>query len=77
MRSTFCGTLDYASPEMVEGKLYSNSVDAWSIGILTYEMLFGKAPFTDSDFEKTFSKIVSVLLLFLFIFSCILMIYNE
>ena len=41
MRSTFCGTLDYASPEMVEGKLYSNSVDAWSIGILTYELIFG------------------------------------
>ncbi|EGR34166.1 protein kinase domain protein [Ichthyophthirius multifiliis] len=59
MRKTFCGTLDYASPEMVEGKEYDNSVDAWSIGILTYELIFGQAPFTDkNDMEKTFLNIV-------------------
>jgi len=37
--------LDYASPEILERKKYDLSVDVWSIGILTYEMLMGKAPF--------------------------------
>ena len=40
-RKTFCGTLDYLSPEMVLKKPYDYSVDIWSVGILTYELLFG------------------------------------
>jgi len=44
-RNTYCGTLDYASPEVLERKDYGLSVDVWSIGILAYEMLMGKAPF--------------------------------
>jgi serine/threonine protein kinase len=24
---------------------YSEKIDAWSLGILTYELLFGKSPF--------------------------------
>ncbi|EGR29395.1 protein kinase domain protein [Ichthyophthirius multifiliis] len=40
-RMTFCGTLDYVSPEVVQGKDYDFKVDVWSIGILTYEMLVG------------------------------------
>lgn len=36
-----CGTLDYLSPEMIEGKSYGPSVDYWSLGVLTYELLIG------------------------------------
>ena len=35
-RKTVCGTLQYASPEILEMKEYDTSVDIWSIGILTY-----------------------------------------
>jgi len=45
MRETFCGTLDYLSPEMVDNKLYDYSVDIWAIGVLTFELLCGKPPF--------------------------------
>ncbi len=45
VRSTFCGTLDYAPPEIIERKSYDCTVDLWSIGILAYELLVGKAPF--------------------------------
>ena len=45
MKTTFCGTLDYLSPEMKEKGQYDNSVDIWSLGVLTYELLIGKAPF--------------------------------
>lgn len=46
MKTTFCGTLDYLSPEMKDRGIYDNSVDVWSIGILTYELLTGTAPYT-------------------------------
>jgi thiamine kinase-like enzyme len=36
VRQTYCGTLDYASPEILERKQYDISVDMWSIGVLTY-----------------------------------------
>ena len=46
MKTTFCGTLDYLSPEMKEKGLYDNSVDIWAIGVLTFELLTGSAPFS-------------------------------
>ena len=51
-RSTLCGTLDYLPPEMVkpgrDRNIYSNKVDLWSLGVLTYEFLVGEAPFEDT-----------------------------
>ena len=44
-RKTFCGTFDYASPQILNGDPYDHSVDIWCIGILTYELLTGKVPF--------------------------------
>ena len=41
-RMTFCGTLDYVSPEVVSGKDYDFKVDIWSIGVLTYELVTGE-----------------------------------
>lgn len=45
MRGTFCGTPLYVSPELLKRKNYNNKIDVWSVGILTYELLFGKVPF--------------------------------
>lgn len=45
MKKTFCGTLEYISPEMMENSEYDSSVDIWSIGVLTYELLIGSAPY--------------------------------
>lgn len=36
MRETFCGTLDYAPPEIIERRKYDCSVDLWCVGILAY-----------------------------------------
>lgn len=37
VRTTLCGTMDYLSPEMVQGKPHDQAVDLWSLGVLTYE----------------------------------------
>lgn len=55
MRETFCGTPLYVSPELLKRKNYNNKIDVWSVGILTYELLFGRVPFeivTEKDFVK-------------------------
>jgi serine/threonine protein kinase len=50
-RKTMCGTLDYMSPEILEGKDYSFPSDIWSLGILLYELLHGKPPFKNSTYN--------------------------
>lgn len=56
-RTTYCGTLDYLPPEMVNprksGNSYDEKVDLWSLGVLTYEFLVGEAPFEDSPVMTT------------------------
>ena len=49
MRNTFCGTVDYMSPEIIECKQYYFSVDMWTIGIFCYEMVTGKVPFSGNS----------------------------
>ena len=45
---------------MVQAEPYDYSVDVWSIGILTYELIIGNVPFQGKDHDDTFDKIVNV-----------------
>jgi serine/threonine protein kinase len=45
MKRTFCGTLDYVSPEMKDVGEYNESVDLWSVGVLAFELLAGFPPY--------------------------------
>jgi len=45
-RNTYCGTPDYLSPEMIMGTGHNEKLDIWTLGILMYELLNGKPPFT-------------------------------
>lgn len=61
-RQTLCGTLDYLSPEMVQGAPHDYTVDIWSLGVLCFELLVGLPPFDDKDTHQTCRKIRYVIL---------------
>lgn len=55
---TSCGTPNYASPEVVSGKLYGGpEADVWSCGVLLYAMVVGALPFDDANVGVLFKKI--------------------
>ena len=45
-RNTFCGTLEYMAPEMILNNPHNHTLDIWALGILLYELVHGRAPFT-------------------------------
>ena len=46
------GSAMYMAPELIKRDKYNEKVDTWSIGIITYMLLSGRAPFSGSTKEK-------------------------
>jgi len=46
---SFCGTVEYMAPEIVGKEGHGLAADYWSMGVLIYEMLFGKLPFRGAN----------------------------
>lgn len=55
---TFCGSLYFAAPELLQAKQYTGpEVDVWSFGIVLYVLVCGKVPFDDQDMPQLHAKI--------------------
>ncbi|KAI9275320.1 kinase-like domain-containing protein [Sporodiniella umbellata] len=56
--NSFVGTEEYIAPEVIKGCGHTSTVDWWTLGILIYEMMFGKTPFKGFGRNETFSKVL-------------------
>ncbi|KAF8316956.1 kinase-like domain-containing protein [Cantharellus anzutake] len=59
-QTTICGTTAYLAPEMVKNQPYLEKVDHWALGVLTYQLLTGKSPFTGRSKQDTYRWITEV-----------------
>jgi len=51
LMKTACGTIAYASPDVLLGEGYTNKCDLWSIGVIVFMLLSGYPPFYGSNKE--------------------------
>lgn len=62
---TFCGTLAYVAPEVIDGRMskitdsnkYSSLVDMWSLGCLVYVILTAHLPFSGGTQDQLYKQI--------------------
>nr|AML79248.1 putative LOV domain-containing protein [Rhododendron tomentosum] len=56
--NSFVGTEEYIAPEIITGAGHSSAIDWWALGILLYEMLYGRTPFRGKNRQRTFANIL-------------------
>jgi serine/threonine protein kinase len=61
--TNFAGSLYYAAPEVI-CQSYTEKCDIWSIGVITYSLLFGKMPFDHPNEDNLKKKILQTKLKF-------------
>ncbi|ODM91226.1 SNF-related serine/threonine-protein kinase [Orchesella cincta] len=58
---TSCGSLAYSAPEILLGDSYdAPAVDIWSLGVILYMLVCGRAPFQEANDSETLIMIMDV-----------------
>ncbi|OEL21993.1 Serine/threonine-protein kinase OXI1 [Dichanthelium oligosanthes] len=57
--NSFVGTEDYVAPEIVAGSGHDYAVDWWGLGVVLYEMLYGRTPFRGRSRRDTFHRVLT------------------
>lgn len=57
--STFCGTPYYLAPELWNQAPYSKKADIWSLGVILYELMSLKKPFTGNGMRELIDRAIS------------------
>uniref|UniRef100_A0A0D9XF19 non-specific serine/threonine protein kinase n=1 Tax=Leersia perrieri TaxID=77586 RepID=A0A0D9XF19_9ORYZ len=55
---SFVGTEEYVAPEVVRGEGHEFAVDWWALGVLVYEMAYGRTPFRGAHRRETFRNVL-------------------
>jgi serine/threonine-protein kinase ULK/ATG1 len=55
LTQTSLGSPLYMAPEVLNGEVYDTKADVWSVGIVLYEMLFGRCPYGDCNIKQLIS----------------------
>jgi serum/glucocorticoid-regulated kinase 2 len=54
---SFCGSLAFLAPEIIQNKGHNQTVDIYGLGVLIYSLLTGRPPFYDKSKEKLLCNI--------------------
>ena len=58
--SSFVGTAEYVSPELLNEKNACKASDLWAFGCIIYQLLAGRPPFKAGNEYQTFQKIIAL-----------------
>jgi len=57
MTKSIVGSPIYMAPELLQGRYYGFKADVWSLGVMLYEMIFGKCPYEENSIPSLINLI--------------------
>lgn len=58
------GSIPYICPQIIEGTEYTEKCDIWSLGVVIYELLYGRTPWDGKNEKILLTNIKSIPLVF-------------